>query len=251
MRSTAAGKETEIATNESPGRSTLSSRQARQRYVEIAELAVLEQIQRDAETLDRESIAVGPFVRLDSNAVAAKDGKTRGTISNLFGSQSAFQAETMALALSARDWIAHIEYPSPGDYPTADAWVDAFFAAESARGPHRGLDPRVSYAFLWSIWLSLVPYGLWSERIRQPSMEEHVQWLDRLEEVLRDALEHFGLVVRDGHGQRSRGGHREPRRGRLAEPVPDRSTPIRPVRADLDAAAPLRAHAVARRDRAA
>ncbi len=198
MRSTAAGKETEIATNESPGRSTLSSRQARQRYVEIAELAVLEQIQRDAETLDRESIAVGPFVRLDSNAVAAKDGKTRGTISNLFGSQSAFQAETMALALSARDWIAHIEYPSPGDYPTADAWVDAFFAAESARGPHRGLDPRVSYAFLWSIWLSLVPYGLWSERIRQPSMEEHVQWLDRLEEVLRDALEHFGLVVRTG-----------------------------------------------------
>ena len=137
-------------------------------------------------------------MRLDSNAVAAKDGKTRGTISNLFGSQAAFQAETMALALSARDWIEQIEYPSPGDYPTADAWVDAFFAAESARGPHRGVDPTVSYAFLWAIWLSLVPYGLWSERIRQPSMEEHVQWLDRLEDVLRDALEHFGLAMRAG-----------------------------------------------------
>ena len=166
-------------TSEQPGRSTLSKRLARQRYVEIGELEVLEQIRRDSEALDRDSIAVGPFARLDSNAVAAKEGKTRGAISNLFGNQAAFQAATMALALEARDWIATIEYPKPGDFETADAWIDAFFAAESERGPRRGADPTISYAFLWAIWLSAVPYGLWSERVREPSMEEHVQWLDR------------------------------------------------------------------------
>jgi hypothetical protein len=187
-----------IATNDQPGRSTLSQQRARQRYVEVGELAVLEQIQRDSETLDRDSIAVGPFARLDANAVAAKDGKTRGVISNLFGSQAALQAATMALALSARDWIEHIEYPAPADFLTADAWFDAFFTAESARGPRRGADPVVSYAFLWAIWLSTVPYGLWSERIRQPSMEEHVQWLVRLEDVLQDGLDHFGLTIREG-----------------------------------------------------
>jgi hypothetical protein len=164
--------------------------------VEIGELAVLEQIQRDSESLDRESIAVGPFARLDANLVAALDGKTRGAITNLFGSQAAFQAETMALALAARDWIQHIEYPAPSDYATAEAWVEALFRAESARGPLRGAEPAVTYAFLWAIWLSAVPYGLWSERIRQPSMEEHVQWVDRLAQVFADALSHYGMTTR-------------------------------------------------------
>ena len=54
-----------------------------------------QQIKRDSEALDRRSIAVGPFARLDAGAVAERDGKTRGVISHLFGSQAAFQAETM------------------------------------------------------------------------------------------------------------------------------------------------------------
>jgi hypothetical protein len=180
-----------------PGRSTLPKHEARQRYVEIGELAALEQIRRDSETLDGRAIAIGPFARLDSNAVAAREGKTRGVISNLFGSQTAFQAETMALALSARDWIEQIEYPAITDFASAEEWVDAFFAGESARGPLQGTEPSLNYAFLWALWLSAVPYGLWSEKIRRPSMEEHLQWLDRLEAILASALEHFGLSLRE------------------------------------------------------
>lgn len=164
----------------------------------MGELVALEQIRKDSDELDNHAIAVGPFARLDANAVAARDGKTRGAITNLFGSQAAFQAETMALALSAGDWIERIEYPAPADFPTAETWLDAFLSGESARGPLQGTEPTVSYGLLWALWLSAVPYGLWSEEIRRPSMEEHVQWLDRLEHVLENALDRFDLTVRQG-----------------------------------------------------
>ena len=111
--------------------------QARQRYVEIGELVALKQIQADAKLLDEHAIAIGPFARLDAGAVAAEHGKTRGAITNLFGSQAAFQVATMALALSAHDWIERVEYPAPADFPTADAWIDAFFTGQSARGPRQ------------------------------------------------------------------------------------------------------------------
>ncbi len=179
-------------------RSTLPKDEARRRYVELGELEVLEQIKRDSELLDREAIAVGPFGRLDANAVAAHDGKTRGAITNLFGSQAAFQAETMALVLSVGDWIELIEYPAPEDFPTADAWLDAFFGSESERGPRHGGEPAVGYGTLWALWLSTVPYGIWSERVQGPSMDEHVQWVARLERELARALEHFGLALREG-----------------------------------------------------
>src|SRR3954453_461492 len=120
------------------GRSTLPRDEARDRYVEMGQVAALEQIRRDSEALDRRSIAVGPFARLDAGAVAERDGKTRGVISHLFGSQAAFQVETMARALDAGDWIEQLELPAPPDHPDAGAWVEALLAAESARGPRRG-----------------------------------------------------------------------------------------------------------------
>jgi hypothetical protein len=178
-------------------RSTLPKHEARRRYVEVGELAALQQIRADSERLDAQALAVGPFARLDANAVAARDGKTRGAITNLFGSQAAFQAETMALALSAGDWIARLEHPDPTEHPNADAWLDALLAAESARGPRHGSEPAVTYASLWTLWLSAVPYGVWSERVSGPSMDEHVQWLGGLAVAIREALEHFGLALRD------------------------------------------------------
>jgi hypothetical protein len=184
--------------NPRPGRSRLSQQEARQRYVEIGELVALEQIKKDSETLDVHSIAVGPFARLDANEVAAREGKTRGVISNLFGSQAVFQAETMALALNSRDWIARIQYPDPGDYEEVGAWLDAFFASESERGPLRGGQPTTNYGSVWALWLSAVPYGMWSEKIRRPSMEEHTQWLEKLEHVLEEALHRFGISLREG-----------------------------------------------------
>jgi hypothetical protein len=178
-------------------RSRLAKPAARRRYVEMGELAALRQIRRDAEALDTSAIAVGPFSRLDANAVAAQDGKTRGAITNLFGSQAAFQAETMQQTLSAGDWVQRLEYPLPGDFESDEEWVDALFAGESARGPQHGTEPAIDYAFLWALWLSAVPYGLWSEQIRGPSLDEHVQWIQRLEQVLQEALEQFGLALRD------------------------------------------------------
>jgi hypothetical protein len=180
-----------------PRRSTLPKHAARQRYVEMGELAALQQIQRDSEALDATALAVGPFARLDAGVVAAQDGKTRGAVTNLFGSQAAFQAETMALALSAGDWIGRLEYPAPADFASAEAWVDAPFAGESARGPRHGAEPAVEYASLWTLWLSALPYGLWSEQISRPSMEEHVQWIERLEHVLQEAIDHFGVALRE------------------------------------------------------
>jgi hypothetical protein len=179
-------------------RSTMPKHEARQHYVQLAQRVVLEQIKSDSEQFGGQSIVVGPFARLDANRVAAQEGKTRGAITNLFGSQANFQAETMARALSASDLIEQIEYPEPAGYPDADGWVDAFFAAESARGPMHGSEPTVSYAFLWALWLSAVPYGLWSEQISRPSMDEFTRWLERLEQVLERALHHFGLTLQEG-----------------------------------------------------
>lgn len=179
-------------------RSTLPKEEARQRYVEVGELAVLEQVRQDARLLDDWALAVGPFTRLDANAVAAADGKTRGAITNLFGSQAAFQTETMAHVLSAGDWIELIEYPEPADYPSAEEWVDALLLGESARGPLHGDEPTVTYATLWALWLSAVPYGLWSEQVSTPSLEEQLQMLAGLAEALEGALDHFDLTLRGG-----------------------------------------------------
>ncbi|MGD9508722.1 MAG: hypothetical protein AB7I59_11065 [Geminicoccaceae bacterium] len=179
-------------------RSTLPKAEARQRYIEMGELMVLEQIARDAQALDQGALAVGPFARLDSAEVAARTGKTRGAINNLFGSQAAFRTETMALVLDSSDWIERIEYPDPAAYPNEDAWVTAFFDGQSARGPTHRAEPAVSYASLWALWLSAVPYGLWSERISRAALDEWRQWELRLETVLGGAIEHFGLRLRDG-----------------------------------------------------
>ena len=229
-----------MAPKRRPGRSRRPRDEARLRYVEMGQLAALQQIKRDSEALDRRSLAVGPFARLDAGAVAERDGKTRGVISHLFGSQAAFQAATMARALDAGDWIEQSDLPAPADHPDAGAWVEALFAAESARGPQRGARPKVDYAALWALWLSTVPYGLWSDRVSTPSMEEHVQWVEKLEGAFAEAIEHFGAAaarVRDAHRPRRCG--REPDRGRVAQPVPDRDASVASRRAERSVPAPL------------
>ena len=187
-----------MTSNPRTGRSRLPQEEARQRYIEIGELVALEQIKKDSETLDLHSIAVGPFARLDANEVAARDGKTRGVISNLFGSQAVFQAETMSLALNSRDWISQIRIrilvitrrSAHGSTPSSPESRNGAIARRSSH--------RENYGSVWALWLSAVPYGLWSEKIRRPSMEEHTQWLQKLEQVLGEALTRFGISLRDG-----------------------------------------------------
>jgi hypothetical protein len=113
----------------------LSKDEARRRYVEQAELAVLEQLREDAGRLDSDELAVGPFARLDANALAAREGKTRGAITNLFGSQAALQTATMALALDAAEELGSGTHPAPADHADPEDWVDAFFADQAAAGP--------------------------------------------------------------------------------------------------------------------
>ena len=43
-----------------------------------------------------------------------------------------------------------------------------------------------------------MPYGLWSERVSEPSMEEHEQWIEKLAGAFGEAIEHFGLRLREG-----------------------------------------------------
>ncbi len=179
------------------GRSTLPKSEARRRYIEMGELVALEQIRKDAKKLDDRAVAVGPFARLDSEDVAARDGKTRGAITNLFGSQAAFQVETMALALDAGTWVERVQIPAHGDFATAEAWFDAFLAGQAARGPVHGAKPALNDGFLWTLWLSALPYGLWSEQVSRPSMAEYVQWVERLEQAIGQALAHFALALRD------------------------------------------------------
>jgi hypothetical protein len=188
----------EQETERRPKRSTLPKDEAKRRYVEMAELAVLEQIRRDSQRLDDGSEAVGPFARLDAADVAARDGKTRGAITNLFGSQRVFRAETMALALSAQDWVRHSGYPSPAQFPDAEAWLDALLVGQSARGPLHGTDPVVDYASLWALWLSAVPYGLWSEEVSRSSLDEYRQSVAALVDVLGESVHHFGVTLREG-----------------------------------------------------
>lgn len=179
-------------------RSNLPPPEARRRYREVGALAALEQIRLDSGGLDDRAIAVGPFGRLDAGAVAARDGKTRGSVTNLFGSQAAYQVATMEFVLDAEAWVEAGAFPPPRDFATAEAWVDAFFEAQAARGPRHGAEPGMSYAALWALWLGTVPYGLWSERVAQPSMEEFDRSVAQVEGVMAEALAHFGLGLREG-----------------------------------------------------
>ena len=179
-------------------RSTLPKPLARRQYVEAGELVVMEQIRTDAGQLDAHIMAVGPFARLDAGTAADRYAKTRGAITNLFGSQASYQAETMELALNAGRWLESIRFPNPSDFLNAEAWIDAFLAGQSARGPRHGSEPEISYAFVWTLWLSVVPYGMWSTQISRSSMEEHVQWVRRLEVLFESGLQHFGFKMRDG-----------------------------------------------------
>ena len=114
-------------------------------------------------------MAVGPVrpAGFGKPTVAARTGKTRGGINNLFGGKSSFQTETMALALEASDWIGRIEYPDTAQFATDEAWVAALLAGQSARGPSHGAEPTVSCASLWTLWLKRPP--LWAlERPDQP-----------------------------------------------------------------------------------
>jgi hypothetical protein len=182
-------------------RSPLSRDDAKKRYLQLAETALLTQIRLDARRLDREDderrVAVGPFARLNAEDVAASaDGKSRGAITNLFRSQRQFQLDAMALVLEDPN-VDEAVPPDPRAFDDSRDWIEAVASAESQRGPLHGMEPAEGYAMSWVLWLSQVPYGVWSERIAAPSMREFRHSAERLErELVRPALARFELEPR-------------------------------------------------------
>lgn len=182
-------------------RSLLPPDEARQRYIRAAEAVLLKQIQDDARRLDREDderrVAVGPFAKLNAERVAASaDGKSRGAITNLFKSQRQFQLAAMALVLEDPEVDIFI-LPEPREFDDPVTWIEAVAAAESARGPIHDMEPVVGYGMGWALWLSQVPYGIWSDLIAEPSMHEFRHSAERLEtDCVIPALEHFSLALR-------------------------------------------------------
>ncbi len=182
-------------------RSKLSREEARHRYIQLAREVILKQVKVDARRLDREDddrrIAVGPFARLSAEQVATLDeGRSRGAITNLFKSQRRFQLEAMALALED-PVVDAFDRPDPRGFADAEAFIEALAMGESAKGALHETDNVEGYAAGWVLWLSQVPYGIWSEYIAEPSMKEFRHSAERLErETVRPALEHFGLEMR-------------------------------------------------------
>ena len=104
----------------------------------------------------------------------------------------------MALALNTGSSSSGSSTRTPPRSPRPTSGWTRFFAGESARGPAHRAEPEVTYASLWALWLSAVPYGLWSERASVPSIAEQLQHVEHLEDVLDSALDRFHLKLREG-----------------------------------------------------
>lgn len=186
------------------GRSRMTRGDARDAYVRAGELEVFRQLQRDGSTLDSmladdRAMAVGPFSRLQADAVVDGLGKTRGAINNLWGNQEAFRAAIMRGFLNdATLGLDDVQYPEPGSCSDLDEWIRRWAETEIERGPRHGMDPENRYGLRWAAWLGLVPYGIWSQTIADASMDEYRAGADHLAtRVLEPALGHFGVALAD------------------------------------------------------
>jgi hypothetical protein len=144
---------------------------------------------------------LGPFARIDATEIAQREGKTRGVISNLFGSQGAFQVAVMDLSLSDfedQGGVHEVAYPDVQEFSDAGSWLAAFAEVESARGPrHRVL--AEGYSARWLLWVAMLPYEVWSPRMSEVSVVEFESWVGSLEsDRLAPALSRFGLAIRPG-----------------------------------------------------
>lgn len=182
-------------------RSRLTRDHAEQTYIRAGELEVFRQLQRDATALDEalpdSTIAVGPFSRLRADLVVDDLGKTRGAINNLWGSQEGFRSAVMSVFLNDVSLgLDDVDQPDPEQSPTVDDWIQRWAEAEIERGPQHGMAPQNRYGLRWAAWLGLVPYGVWSDAVAAPSIEEFRAGVTHLaDEVLRPAFAHFELTV--------------------------------------------------------
>ncbi len=147
----------------------------------------------------RDVLPLGVYTRLDAHAVAEREGKTRGAVTNVFGSQRAFQAATM-FPTDEQDvgGFDEVDYPAPEQFGDAESWIMAVASIEASRGPVHGRRPAPGYATRWLLWLTQVPYALWSEEMADAFEAVFVDWVTRIDDaLLKPALEHFSLEIRE------------------------------------------------------
>jgi len=183
-------------------RERLARVDAEETYIRAGELEVFRQLQRDGAALDatladQRAFAVGPFARVRADVVVDELGKTRGAINNLWGSQEVFRAAVMGVFLNdAGLGAADVAYPEPASSASLDMWIEAWAGVEIERGPQHAMQPSSRYGLRWAAWLGLVPYGIWSERIAESSMDELRTGVERYaEQILGPALAHFGAEL--------------------------------------------------------
>jgi hypothetical protein len=186
-------------------RERLPRDEAKEAYVRSGQLEVFRQLERDASVIDTsmalgQTIAVGPFGRVNADAVVHGLGKTRGAINHLWGNQEAFRAAIMHLFLDDTTLGLHdVKYPDPVDCSDVDVWIDLWAEVEIERGPRHEMTPETRYGMRWAAWLGLVPYGIWSNTIADASMREYRAGIDHfVTDVLGPALARFELTLVDG-----------------------------------------------------
>ena len=144
------------------------------------------------------ALAVGPFARLDANA-RRRPRRAR----------HAARSRTCSAARRAarpRRWRWRSAPPTDrgARVPRARRPSSARGRGSTRSSPASPRAGRVTgahgrrYATLWALWLTAVPYGLWSERDRRARASTSTRSRSRgSRRVLRRALDHFGLALRD------------------------------------------------------
>ena len=155
-----------------------------------------------------------------------RDGKTRGAITNLFGSQAAYQVETMGMTLDARRDRRAGRLARPGRFRRCrGVGRGAVRRPVGARAEARGGARHVLCVALGALARHRALRPL--ERARRRAVDGRVRPAGG---AARDDLRgRPGALRADAPRGRGPGGprlrRRQPDRGRLAQPVPDRRHP--------------------------
>ena len=179
-------------------RSTLPKDEARRRYVEIGELVALEQIRKDAKLLD------------ERRSRSARSPASTPTPSPPATARRAARSPTCSAARPPsrpRRWrwrSTRASGSSGSSSPPRRLSRRRGLVRRRASPASRRAGPRTAPSrpsttgSCGRCGSAPCPTASGASSVPGPSMEEYVQWLRRLEAILGDALDHFGLTLREG-----------------------------------------------------
>jgi len=183
-----------------PKRERLPRKVAEARYLDTGLDLLLESVRDRAQQLDRALVAdgpdgsapdiPGPVADVTAHAVADQLGKTRGAITNIWGSQQQFHLALLKKLLTSTDNLGAI----PDRHETEElvdsiddvaSAVSVFADGELERGPRPDPDlDNLTNSQLWgSLFLTELayyPYAQWSARVRKLIHDGNENYLDQL-----------------------------------------------------------------------